>query len=268
TVLVTSGRVSTEMVAKAALLGVSLIASRTSPTDMAVRLCDESGISLVGYVKGGRFNVYSHAENIEQYPDANRIVGVTAAILAGGNSRRMGHNKALLKIGDVTLIEKIYRTLSQLFHDIVIVTNTPEEYAFIPCRKAADIYPGAGSIAGLHSALTNSATDTVFAVACDMPTLNPDLIRHICSIEGNHEAIVPVNVDGGLEPLHALYRQTCLKEIEKSLESGDKSILNLFDKLRTRKVAWEEISSIPGAEESFCNVNTPEQFSEANLTAR
>ena len=63
--LVTSGRVSSEMAAKGAMLGVSLIASRTSPTDMAVKICSEAGITLVGYVRAGRFTVYSHPERIE-----------------------------------------------------------------------------------------------------------------------------------------------------------------------------------------------------------
>ena len=81
TMLVSSGRVSTEMVAKAALLGVRLIASRTSPTDMAIKLCDQSGIGLAGYVRGGKFTVYSHPELIEAYPDSDKIEGVTGVIL-------------------------------------------------------------------------------------------------------------------------------------------------------------------------------------------
>lgn len=60
TMLITSGRISSEMAAKAALLGVSLVASRTSPTDLAVKICDSAGITLIGYVRGGRFNVYCH----------------------------------------------------------------------------------------------------------------------------------------------------------------------------------------------------------------
>ena len=72
--LVTSGRVSTEMVAKAAMIGIKLIASRTSPTDMAVKLCDQYGICLVGYVRGGSFIVYSHPEIIGPFPDCNKIL--------------------------------------------------------------------------------------------------------------------------------------------------------------------------------------------------
>ena len=62
--LVTSGRVSAEMAAKAAALGIPLIASRTSPTDMAIRICQEAGITLIGYLRGARFNVYAHPEQL------------------------------------------------------------------------------------------------------------------------------------------------------------------------------------------------------------
>ena len=260
TMLVTSGRVSTEMVAKAALLGVRLIASRTSPTDMAIKLCEQSGICLVGYVRGGRFMVYSHPERIESYPDEAKIEGVTAAILAGGESRRMGRNKALLKVGDSPIIESVYRTLAALFHEVILVTNTPGEYAFMNCRKVADIHPGSGSIAGLHAGLAASGTERVFVAACDMPYLNPDLIRLLCSSSLQGDAVVPVNGDGLREPLHAVYATSVLDELQKSIERDDKSILNLLDRIHTTLVTPEAFRSIPGAEKSFCNVNTPEEY--------
>lgn len=262
TMLVTSGRISTEMVAKAALLGVRLIASRTSPTDMAVRLCDQSGICLVGYLRGGRFTVYSRAELIEPYPDSAKINGVTGVILAGGESRRMGRNKALLTVDGITLIERVYRIMAPLFHEVVIVTNTPEEYPFLPCRKVADIYPGEGSIAGLHAGLAASRTERIFVAACDMPFLNPDLIRLLCNSADGTDAVVPLNSAGLREPLHAVYAGTSRTEVRRLLEQGDRSILLLFDRISTRQVEWEEIKGIAGAAESFRNVNTPEEYGE------
>ena len=260
TMLVTSGRISTEMVAKAALLGVRLIASRTSPTDMAVKLCDQSGICLAGYVRGGKFTVYSHPEYIEEYPNEDKIEGVTGVILAGGNSRRMGTNKALLKMGDTPLIEGVYRTLAALFHEVIIVTNTPEEYAFIPCRKVSDIYPATGAIAGLHAGLVASRTERVFVTACDMPFLNPGLIRQLCDCSDEVDAIVPVNREGLREPLHTVYARSVADTAREIIEQGDKSILILLDRIRTRLVTQEAFSSIAAAEESFRNVNTPEEF--------
>ncbi len=262
TTLVTSGRISTEMVAKAALLGVRLIASRTSPTDMAVRLCDQCGICLTGYVRGDKFTVYSHPEMIEQYPDLNKIDGVTGVILAGGSSSRMGCNKALLELNGKPFIEAVYQILASMFREVIIVTSNPDEYSSIPCRKVADIFPGVGSIAGLHAGLFNSATERIFVVACDMPSLNTELIRRLCAEAGDWDAVVPANSKGYLEPLHALYSRSCIDQVQDFLEHGDKSILLLLDKIRVRKVEWEEIKDVSGASASFSNVNTPREYGE------
>src|SRR5450631_2052532 len=113
----------------------------------------------------------------EQLSDNDCIAGVTGVILAGGASSRMGKNKALMKIGEQTLIERVYAIMASLFPDVIIVTNTPELYAFIPSRTAADLYPGSGSLAGLHAGLSAGSTERIFVAACDMPFLNPTLIR-------------------------------------------------------------------------------------------
>ncbi|BCS54575.1 formate dehydrogenase accessory sulfurtransferase FdhD [Geobacter sp. SVR] len=260
TALVTSGRVSTEMVAKAALLGVRLIASRTSPTDMAVRLCRESGIALAGYVRGGKFTVYSRPDLIDPYPDSDRIAGVTGVILAGGASRRMGSNKALLQAGDATLIERVYRTLAPLFAEVLIVTNTPESYAFLPCRTMPDIHTDFGAMAGLHAGLAASSTGRIFVAACDMPSLNPDLIRLLCAADPGAEAVVPVNEEGLREPLHAVYSRSALATLEETIAQGERSILTLLDRLESRLVTPEEYAGIAEAERSFSNVNTPEEY--------
>jgi molybdopterin-guanine dinucleotide biosynthesis protein A len=172
----------------------------------------------------------------------------------------MGSNKALLKMNNTALIESVYQTLAMLFHEVLIVTNTPEEYTFIPCRKVADIYPGAGSIAGLHAGLAASVTERIFVSACDMPYLNPDVIRLLCDFAPNADAVVPLNNDGLREPLHAVYATSVLDEVQRAIERDDKSILNLLDRIGTTLVAHENYCAIPDAEKSFCNVNTPEEF--------
>lgn len=200
------------------------------------------------------------------HPDSNTITGVTGVILAGGASRRMGSNKALLKIGGQTLIERVYATMAALFPDVVIVTSTPQTYAFIPCRTVADIYPGAGSIAGLHAGLNASSSGRIFVAACDMPFLNPALIRMLCQNFGEFDAVVPLNSCGLREPLHALYARSALVPLQQAIEQGDKSILHLLDRLQTRLVTNDDVRLIEGAEESFRNVNTREEFDLARET--
>jgi molybdopterin-guanine dinucleotide biosynthesis protein A len=125
-----------------------------------------------------------------------------------------------------------------------------------------DIYPGQGSIAGLHAGLFSSPTSRIFIAACDMPFLNPELIRLLCSTAGESDAVIPLNGEGLREPLHALYARTNLPVVEEIIEQGDKSILVLLDRVRTRIVIPEEYRSIAAAEESFRNVNTPEEFGQ------
>ena len=260
TMLVTSGRVSTEMVAKAALLGVQLIASRTSPTDMAIKLCDQSDICLVGYVRGGKFTVYSHPERIEPYDSSDKIAGVTATILAGGTSSRMGTNKALLKVDGSPIITRTYQTLASLFHEVIIVTNAPEEYAFLPCRKVPDIFPGIGSIGGLHSALAHSSTERTFVTACDMPFVESDTIRYLCELQqSGYDAVIPYSA-GGQEPLHAVYSAKCRDLFETAIKGNERKILDILTRMNTRLVPWEEIQGISGSVRSFLNVNTPAEF--------
>lgn len=259
--LVTSGRVSTEMVAKAALMGISVIASRTSPTDMAIKLCDQAGICLAGYVRGGSFIVYSHPEAIEEYSDHAKIEGVTGVILAGGSSRRMGRNKALLEVDGTPIISRIYRTLAPLFHEVIVVTNSPLDYDFLPCRKVPDIYPDCGSIAGLHSALTNSSMAHSFVTACDLPFLDPDIIRHLCDLRSEeYDAVVPFS-EGGQEPLHAVYASSLCKGIfENAILQGERKILDILGRMNIRQVPYEELQSAGCQMKSFLNVNTPEEY--------
>lgn len=259
--LVTSGRVSTEMAAKAAQLGIVLIASRTSPTDMAVKLCDGAGITLIGYLRGGRFQVYSHHERLVL--PLPRIQGVTGVILAGGNSSRMGKNKALLTSGGVTLIEKVYRTLSAIFAEVVVVTNTPEEYAFLPCPKIPDRYIGMGSMAGVHAGLSWSRTEWVFVVACDMPYLDESLIRNLATRLKDGVALVP-ETDAGLEPLHSFYSKKALPYLEKALAGGRQKLLDLLESAGAERVPAPEILRLSPGFKSFANVNTPEDY--RNLT--
>jgi FdhD protein len=263
--LVTSGRVSSEMIAKAMVVGISLIASRTSPTDMAIKLSEEAGITLVGYVRGGKFTVYSHPQRLGLV--AKQLISdMTAVILAGGTSMRMGSNKALLPFGAGLLIEAVYRQLRGIFAEVILVTNTPEQYQFLPCRKVADLYPGMGALAGLHAGIFHSTTPAVFAVACDMPFLNEELIRFLASKLPGFEAVVPCSPTGQ-EPLHAVYGKECLPEIENFMADGRKKILDVIPRFNTREISASEVRLLDPDFSSFININTPEEFHNLGLRA-
>ena len=256
--LVTSGRISTEMAAKAAQLGICLLASRTSPTDMAVKLCEESGITLIGYLRANRFQVYAHHERL--LLPVPQIEGVTGVILAGGRSSRMGRNKSLLPYKGKPLIESIYQVMAELFKDVVVVTNAPEDYAFLPCPKTADIHVGKGSMAGVHAGLSWAATRWVFVVGCDMPFLDAHLIRSLAGRLGDEAALVPQSA-GGLEPLHAFYSKDALPLLDAALSSENVRIIDILEQLPARIIPAAEIAAISPDCRSFVNLNTPEDYS-------
>ncbi len=258
-ILATSGRISSELVSKAASLGIVLIASRTSPTDLAVRMAQEQGIALVGYVRGGRFNLYTRPERIAFPPEEIRIAGVTGVILAGGTSSRMGSNKALLPHPGGRFVEAIHRQMATLFENVLLVTNTPELFDFLPCRKVKDLIPGMGALSGIHSGLFHSGDPFVFVAACDMPYLNTELIRHLASRAEGNDVVVPEGSDG-LEPLHAVYGKSALGAIEETLHTGKGRIVSFFDRVKVRKISAGEVSRFDPDFRSFRNINTPEDY--------
>ncbi|HEY6097109.1 MAG TPA: formate dehydrogenase accessory sulfurtransferase FdhD [Candidatus Deferrimicrobium sp.] len=257
-ILVASGRVSSEMAAKAGSLGISVIASRTSPTDLAVRICGELGITLVGYARGRRFNVYTHPARIAATV-AERIPGVTGVILAGGRSGRMGSDKALLPYQGGRFIEAIHRRMEEMFEEVIVVTGDTARYDFLPCRRVTDLYPGMGALGGIHAALRASESEMVFVVACDMPHLSPDLIRHLCSLAEESDVVIPEG-EGGLEPLHAVYRKGVLPAVEDALSNGQCRVVSFFDRVRVRRVPLAEVERIDPGLCAFRNINTPEEY--------
>jgi len=225
---------------------------------MAVRICRESGIGLVGYVRGESFRIAACPERLRMKPQA-RFSDVAGVILAGGESRRMGRNKALLEVNGERMIETAYRRMTELFDEVLLVTNTPECYDFIPCRKIADIYPGMGPLGGIHAALTSSTAERAFVTACDMPGLNPRLIRELCSIQDGGDVVIP-ETPGGLEPLHAVYSKSCLPKMEKMLLAGERRILSFFDLAQVRLVPRGRIAALDPDYASFRNINTQEDY--------
>ncbi len=258
-ILATSGRVSSEMAAKGAALGVGLIASRTSPTDMAAEICEDAGIALLGYVRGRRFNVYARPERLSVPAACDPIADVTGVILAGGSSTRMGSNKALLPYQGATFIESIHRRMAAIFRDVIVVTNTPDVYQFIPCPRVRDIIPGLGGLSGIHAALRHAGSEHVFVVACDMPSVSGDLVRCMVAAREGYDAVIPESATG-LEPLCAVYGKGALPAIEEALESGCGKVVSILSKVRVKTLPRDEVALVDPGFLSFRNINTPGDY--------
>lgn len=184
---------------------------------------------------------------------------MTGVILAGGKSSRMGSNKALLPYRGGRFIEAIYRQLSPLFEEVLVVTNTPEQYAFLGCRMVADLYQGAGALAGLHAGLFHSRTPHIFAVACDMPYLNDDVIRTLAARRGQSDVIIPEGKNG-LEPLHAVYCRCCLPAMESALHTGKRRLISFLPEVTVTTIPGETIRFVDPDLDSFRNINTPADY--------
>ncbi len=142
---------------------------------------------------------------------------VTAIILSGGKSSRMGRNKALLKIGNKTIIERVRDQMQHLFNEVLLITNTPDEYKFLNLPIYEDIYKHKGPLAGIHSGLLHSSTDTNFIISCDLPLITKEMIEYLVEFKTN-KLITVARADGYIQQLAGKYSKDCLKTAEEILQ--------------------------------------------------
>ena len=189
------------------------------------------------------------------YPD------ITALILAGGASTRMGSDKAFLDYGGTPLIARVHAVLAPLFAEVLIAagTETPGRGPF-PARAIYDATPGLGPLGGLVSGLKAATTPWLFMVACDMPNLDSSVIARVVSERGpGILAVVPESA-GGLESCHALYARAALPIIEAAMAEGERAPHRLFRRLAARIVAKAEIAKLDPPVRSLANLNTPDDL--------
>ena len=162
---------------------------------------------------------------------------VSAILLAGGKSSRLGTDKAKVKLdGESVMIQAIAEKLSGLSEDIVVSTNGRRyEDITIPVRWAIDVRPGAGSLMGLYSGLLAAKHDYAIAVACDMPFINIELLKYMISLPRDYDALLP-KIGEQTEQLHSIYSKNCLPKMEKYLNSGHLKITYFMDEIDVKYV--------------------------------
>lgn len=189
---------------------------------------------------------------------------VSAILLAGGKSSRLGTDKAKVKLdGESVMINSIAGKLSLLSDDIVVSTNGRRyEDITIPVRWATDVKPGAGSLMGLYSGLLAVKNDYAIAVACDMPFINIELLKYMISLPRDYDALLP-RIGEQTEQLHSIYAKKCLPAMEKFLDAGRLKITSFLDEINVEYVSEDVVSRYDPQHLSFFNVNTAEQLKEA-----
>ncbi len=186
----------------------------------------------------------------------------TGIVLAGGLSRRLDYrNKALLKIGGKSIIKRIIDTLSEVTTDMLLITNSPDEFNHLNIPMFGDIIPGSGSLGGIYTGLKVSETYHNLIIACDMPFIRPSLLTLLIQQSRGYDVVIPVTPDGH-HPTCAIYSRDCIKPIESQIRSGNLKISDFFPNVRTRRIDFNTLHD-QYDQIMFFNINTEEDYLEA-----
>lgn len=192
---------------------------------------------------------------------------LTAAVLAGGRSLRMGVDKTLLDVNGRPLVSRVVDAVEDVCTHILVVTNRPDSLAEagLPAdvRVLRDEVAYQGPLGGLVTALAETTDEWMLAVAADMPHLTPEVIRALWDLRDEADAVVPVT-EKGLEPLLALYRvAACLPAAREVLATGRRRPVAVFGKVKTVQVPAEALRSVDPDLRSLININTPADLLDA-----
>ena len=195
---------------------------------------------------------------------------LTVVIQAGGQSSRMGEDKALKSFLGKPLIQRVVDRLSPIADELIVTTNRPDDYTFLNKRLISDLKPGRGALGGLYTAIASASHAVVAVVACDMPFASTHFIESTHSLLVREDAdVVIAKTDEGYEPLHAIYRrETCLPAIEAAINADLWKVIAWFPQVKVHTLSPDEVKAFDPSGLCFWNVNTPEEFQQAEHLAR
>jgi molybdenum cofactor guanylyltransferase len=200
------------------------------------------------------------------------MISASAVILAGGQSQRMGREKAALPFGRTTILQRLIAELRREFNDLIVAaapkaheTSTiedllPAEPSVVTLLRDEAAYLGAAD--ALARGLRAARNEVVFVCSCDLPLMRADVARALCEMIGHYEAVIP-EIGGRLQPLYAAYRRQCASAISAGIAGGERRLTALVTQLNLLRVGETELRSLDSDLTSFLNVNTPEDYSRA-----
>lgn len=192
---------------------------------------------------------------------------LSGVVLAGGRSRRLGRDKAFLRLDGRPLVERIIDTVGQLASEVIVVANEISLYESFEARVVCDFYPDKGALGGIFSGLRAAIHQYALVVACDMPFLSLSLLRYMRDLTAGYDLVIP-RMGELTESLHAIYSQSCLPAIERQLMDNDLRIAHLFPRLRVKYVELEEIDLFDPDHLSFFNINSQSDLEKAKAIWR
>lgn len=187
----------------------------------------------------------------------------TAAILAGGQARRLGGiDKAGLRVGPDTILELQLALLRRLTPHILIVSNDMTRFADAGVPVVPDVVPGTGALGGLYTTLVHAPTDPVLVIACDMPFLTAPFLTHLVDSLGDADAVVPRS-PRGRHPLCAAYARRVAPRLRHRIDAGQLRVLDALDDLSVREVGPDTLATLDPEGRLLVNVNTPDDYRDA-----
>jgi molybdenum cofactor guanylyltransferase len=189
-----------------------------------------------------------------------------AIILAGGKSTRLGRDKASQLLRGRSLLQRVIDRLDGLADEYVVVKapgqQLPPVFASRPITIVEDLYPGAGPLGGVYTGLSSMGTPRAFAVACDMPLLQPKLLRSLLRLAPEHDAVIPLN-NALPEPLCAVYAASCLPAIKSQIESGSFKMTSFLESVNVKYMEPAEWQRFDPEGLSFFNLNDEDDLARA-----
>ena len=192
----------------------------------------------------------------------NKTSNIAGVILAGGQNTRIGgKSKAFIQLNDTSFLNLITSTIEQLFNDIIIVTNNPQDYSGIKNNYSiiTDKIKGIGPLGGIYSALYHCSAEAIFVVPCDMPYLNKQVIEQEIDVYNRSvcEALIP-RMGSFIEPLHAIYKKSTFSILQSLLNETQDYSIRTF--LKLINVQYMEVEDNKSTRQAFTNINTHEDF--------
>ena len=187
---------------------------------------------------------------------------VSVVVLAGGQSRRMGRDKAFIDLGGQLVIERVLAAVSPLTDDLFIGTNDGKKYERFGLRTVPDVYPDKAALGGIYTAIAEARHPRVLIVACDMPLLNTNLLQFLIKINPTADIVAPLINPPQPETTHAIYSKACLPAIEPLLAANRLRVVGFFEAVNTHYVPRDEITPHDPELHSFINMNTPDELEQ------
>lgn len=189
---------------------------------------------------------------------------MTGLIMAGGKSRRLGQDKRFLILGGKSCLQRVLDVYKNLFEEIVIVADEKEPFQSLGVRVIEDMIPGKATLGGLYTGLHHAGSDRVFAAAVDMPSLSIEAIRIVLGQAGQADIVIP-DLNGKLQPMHAIYSKTCLPYLKKLVDASRLKVQELcaIPELSVHRIPQSVFERVDPELRSFFNINTPEDLAQA-----